>query len=239
MRDKKEGFIQNLIDSFNFAVNGIVTSVKQERNMKIHYGMAFLVLFGSLFFNFTRLEFLILLFAISLVLITELINTAIESTVDLITEDYSKFAEIAKDVSAGAVLVAALNSLVVGYLLFFDRLNNFAEIALLKIKQSPIHMTFIALFLVVLLTVVLKAAYYKSGTHFQGGSVSGHASISFCMATIIACLSENVLVITMSFALAGLVGESRIEGKIHTPIQVVLGAILGVIVGIIVFQLVG
>ncbi len=240
MRKYSEGFVQNLIDSFNFAVNGIISSVKRERNMKIHYAVAILVLIASLFFNFSRTEFLLLVFAISLVLITELINTAIELTIDMITKEYHPYAKVAKDVAAGAVLISAVNSLVVAYLLFFDRLNNFAEIALLKIKQSPIHMTIIALFLVVLLTIVLKAYFYKSGgTHFQGGAVSGHSSVSFCIATIIAFLSENMMVITLSFFLALLVAESRIEGKIHTPIQVILGSILGIIVGILVFQLVG
>lgn len=240
MRKYSESFVQNLIDSFNYAINGIIASVKKERNMKIHYAAAIFVLFASLFFNFSRTEFLILLFSISLVIITELMNTAIEMTVDIITQDYHPSAKTAKDVAAGAVLVSALNALVVAYLLFFDRLNNFAEIALLKIKQSSIHMTFIALFLVILLTIVLKAYFYKSGgTHFQGGAVSGHSSIAFCIGTIIAFLSENILVITLSFILALLVAESRIEGKIHTPVQVVLGAILGIVVGILVFQLVG
>lgn len=234
---KKTG-IQGLIKSFNDAINGIVASIKAERNMKIHYFMAIIVIIASLFFNFSRTEFLILLLSISLVLVLELMNTAIEETIDMITEDYHPKAKIAKDVAAGAVLIAAVNSLMVGYLLFFDRLNNLAEITLLKIKRSPIHLTLIALMLVVLFTIGLKARYHRGrGTHLQGGTVSGHSAISFVMATIIAFLSENILVVTLSLGLAILVGESRIEGKIHTPVEVVLGAILGIVVGILVFQL--
>ena len=86
----------------------------------------------------------------------------------------------------------------------------------------------------------MKAKFYKGrGTHFQGGTVSGHAAISFCIATIIAFLAHNMLVTTLVYSLAILVGESRIEGKIHTLTEVLLGAIVGTIVGILVFQIIG
>lgn len=231
---------RSIIRSFNNAVNGIIISVKTERNMLIHYMVALAVVTLSLFFDFTRTEFLILLFATSLVLIVEMINTALEKVIDMVTKDYHPLARLAKDISAGAVLIATVNALIVGYLLFFDRLNNFSEVILFKIKRSPIHLTFIALLLVVLLTIGLKAKYYRGrGSHFQGGTVSGHSAVSFCLATIIAFLAENVLIITMTFGLALLVGESRIEGKIHTLFEVVFGAILGITIGILAFQIIG
>ncbi len=231
---------RSIIDSFNYAVSGIILSIKSEKNMKIHYIIAIVVLGFGLFFDFTRVEFLILLYAITLVITMELINTAIENTVDMITKDYHPNARIAKDISAGAVLVAAVNAVIVGYLLFFDRLSQFSEVVLFKIKRSPIHLTFLALLLVVLLTIGIKARYYKGrGTHFQGGIVSGHAALAFCVATIITFLVENILVITLAFGLALLVAESRVEGKIHTFIEVVLGAALGIIIAILAFQIMG
>lgn len=231
---------RSIIDSFNYAVSGIILSIKTEKNMLIHYIIAITVLGLSLFFNFTRVEFLILLFAISLVLTLEMINTAIEKTVDMITKEYHPYARIAKDISAGAVLISSVNALIVGYLLFFDRLNQFSEVLLFKIKRSPIHLTFIALLLVVLLTIGLKAKYYRGrGTHFQGGTVSGHSAIAFCIAAIIAFLVENILVITLAFGLALLVAESRVEGKIHTFVEVTLGAVLGIVIAILAFQIIG
>ena len=208
--------------------------------MLIHYIIAVGVLGFSLFFNFTRTEFLILLFAITLVLVLEMINTAIEKTIDMITKEYHPYARIAKDISAGAVLIASINAIIVGYLLFFDRLSDFSEVVIFKIKNSPIHLTFVALILVVLLTIGLKAKYYKGkGTHFQGGIVSGHSAIAFCIATIVAVLVENILIITLTFGLALLVAESRVEGKIHTLMEVVLGGFLGIAIGILVFQIIG
>src|SRR5690554_939370 len=231
---------RSIIDSFNYAVSGIILSLKTERNMLIHYIIAILVLGLSLFFDFTRVEFLLLLFAISLVLTLEMINTAIEKTVDMVTKEYHHYARIAKDISAGAVLIASVNALIVGYLLFFDRLSAFSEGMIFKIKKSPVHLTFIALLLVVLLTIGLKAKYYRGrGTHFQGGTVSGHSAVAFCVAAIISFLVENILVISLAFGLALLVAESRVEGKIHTLIEVVLGGVLGIIVAILAFQIIG
>lgn len=109
---------RSLIESFNYAVSGIIYTLKTEKNMRIHFIIATIVIILSLFFDFTRLELLILFFSIALVLIAEMINTAIERTVDLITEDYHPLARLAKDIAAGGVLIAALNSLIVGYLLF-------------------------------------------------------------------------------------------------------------------------
>ena len=231
---------RTIIDSFNYAVSGIITSLKTEKNMKVHYIIAILIIISSLFFDFTRIEFLLLLFSISLVVITEMINTALERVVDLITEDFHPLARIVKDVAAGAVLIAAINSIIVGYLLFFDRLNSLTDLLLFKIRRSPIHLTFVALLIVILITIGLKAKFFKGrGTHFQGGAVSGHAAVAFCVATIVAFLAQNMLVTTMTYGLALLVGESRIEGKIHSFIEVVLGSILGLLVGILVFQIIG
>lgn len=231
---------RSLIESFNYAVTGILSAIKIERNMKIHYIIALLVLIASLFFDFTRMEFLALLFTITLVFVAEMFNTAIEKTIDLITDDYHPLAKLSKDVAAGGVLIASMNALIVGYLLFFDRLSNFSNMILFKIKKSPIHLTFIALILVVVITIGLKSIFYRGrGTHFQGGTVSGHSAVSFCVATIIAFLSEDALIGTLSYGLAILVAESRVEGKIHSILEVVLGGILGTIVGILVFQLVG
>lgn len=231
---------KNVIASFNYAVSGIIYALKRERNMKIHFTISAIVIFLSLFFNFSRPELLLLLFSITLVLITEMINTAIEATIDLITNEFHPLARVVKDIAAGAVLIAAINSLVVGYLLFFDRLNPYTNKILFKIKNSPIHLTFVALSLVILLTIAIKTRFSKGkGTPFQGGIVSGHAAVSFCLATTMAFVANNMLVSTLAYFLAFLVGESRIEGEIHSLMEVVFGGVLGTLIGILVFQIIG
>jgi len=231
---------RNLIEKFNNAVNGIIYALKTELNLKIHFVIATIVIIVSLFFDFSRIEFLILFFSIAFVLMAELINTAVERTIDLITDDYHPLARIAKDVAAGGVLISAINSLIVGYLLFFDRLAPITNLVLFKIRNSPIHRTFIALVLVIIMTVGIKAKFYKGrGTPFQGGVVSGHSAVAFCIATIVSFIGNNILVSTLVYVMAILVAESRVEGKIHSLLEVFTGALLGIIVGILIFQVLG
>lgn len=229
---------RNLIDSFNYAVSGIIYALKSEKNMKIHFFAAILILFVSLFLDLSRVELLLLFFAISLVIISEMFNTSIEKAIDLITEEYHPLAKIAKNVAAGAVLVSTINSVVVGYLIFFDRLDPYAKLLIHKIKNSSVHLTFIALAIVIFLTVGIKTIK-KSGTPFQGGIVSGHSATAFCAATIISFIGENVLISTLAFFMAFLVAESRIEGKIHSVFEVIMGSALGFIIATLVFQLIG
>lgn len=113
---------RTLFESFNYAIAGIMYSFNTQRNVRIHFFMAFLVLAVSPFFNLSAFELLIIIFTIALVIITEMINTAIENTIDMVTEKYHPLAEIAKNVAAGAVLIATLNALAVGYLIFCRRL---------------------------------------------------------------------------------------------------------------------
>ncbi|SHH65301.1 diacylglycerol kinase [Sporanaerobacter acetigenes] len=229
---------RSLIDSFNYAVDGIIYTLKTQRNMRIHFSLAIIVLVLSLFLNFSRLEFLILFLTVSFVIASEMINTSIEKSIDLFTKDYHPLAKIAKDVAAGAVLVSAINAIVVGYLLFFDRLNPYSHVLLFKIKNSPIHLTFISIFLVIIIIVVIKTIA-QTGTPFKGGIVSGHSAIGFLIATIISFLAGNVLITTLAYFMAILLGESRVEGKIHSTFEVITGAILGTLIGILVFQIIG
>ncbi|WP_036728573.1 MULTISPECIES: diacylglycerol kinase [Peptoniphilus] len=234
---KKGGFIA----SFNYAVQGIVSALKTEKNMKFHYIAALGVIFISLFMDFTRVEFMFLLLAIIFVITSEMFNTAIERTIDLVVQDYNPIAKYVKDISAGAVLIASVNALVTAYLLFYKRMANMGDLLLIKIKNSDEHLSFVAIIIVVMLTIGGKYLRAKKnrGTYFQGGAISGHTSIAFCAATIISLVAEKTLITIASFGIAFLVGESRIEGKIHKISEVVSGAILGICVAIFIFKVFG
>lgn len=227
---------RNLMDSFNFAFQGIIYALKTQRNMQIHVFATIFVLLMSLFFRLTRVELVLLIAAIAMVLVTEMINTAIEATIDLMTDQYNIFAKIAKNVAAGAVLIAAINALVVAYLLFFQHLNPLSKQVLETVRQSDIHITFIVLMVVIFSTIAAKA-YFGRGTPMSGGMPSGHAAVAFATATAIAFISNHILVASLSFALALLVSQSRIEGKIHSILEVVAGALLGTILTVLLFQL--
>lgn len=111
---KKQPFSKALKNS----INGIFYTLKKERNIKIQLIIAVLAIILGIFLKINLIEWVILTITIFIVIISELINTAIENTVDLITKKYNETAKIAKDVAAGAVLVSAINSLIVGILIF-------------------------------------------------------------------------------------------------------------------------
>ena len=219
---------RSLFTSFDDAINGIIYAIKTQRNFKLHCLAALTALGLSLFYGFSRLELLILLITITLVMMAELINTAIEKVVDMIIGTYHPLARIAKDVAAGAVLITAFNAVFVGYILFFTekRFIYTFENLLKKIQNTPFHMAFFLLIIVLGLVFIIKICS-KKGTLLRGGVVSGHAAIAFSVSTFICLMIDNVFVAMASLMLSALVAQSRVEGKIHTNIQVVLGAFLG------------
>lgn len=115
---KKE---KNIINSFKYAFEGIFTALKTEKNMKIHVLIMILVIVMGTIFKINKIEWIICIIMFGFVISLELINTAIESTVDLITQEKHPKAKIAKDVSAGAVLISAITSVIVGLIIFVPK----------------------------------------------------------------------------------------------------------------------
>lgn len=230
--------VRKLIDSFNYAIDGIFYSIKTQRNMKIHILMGGLVIIASMFFDISKDELALVLFSISLVIITEMINTSIEVTIDLITKDYHPLAKIAKNVAAGGVLLSALNSVIVGYVVFYDEFIPIAERLFFKIRKTSLHISFLS-FLIVAISVIIIKLRKGIGTPLKGGMPSGHAAIAFSLMTSIVFIANDIFVILLGLLLAILVAQSRIEGKIHTWLQVVMGAILGIGITLLMFFLLG
>lgn len=112
----------NFIDSMNHAIDGINYTIDHERNFKIEMIIAMLVIVAGFFFKVSKIEWLILLITTSSVLVLELVNTSIERCVDLVTKDYQELAKHAKDVSAGAVLLASLFSVCIGIIIFLPKI---------------------------------------------------------------------------------------------------------------------
>lgn len=108
--------------SFKHALDGLIYTFKTQPNFRIHTLFAILAISSGLFFNITPSEWSVIVFVIGLVLICEMINTSLESVVDLLTDKYHLSAKIAKDVSAGMVLVSALIAIVTGLLVFLPHL---------------------------------------------------------------------------------------------------------------------
>lgn len=116
-----------LYKSFGYAFEGIFTGIRGERNMKIHCFAAMCVIVAGVLFHISVTEWCICLVLFGLILSLELVNTAIEAVVDLVTEDKKPLAKLAKDTAAGAVLIAAVMAAMAGLLIFVPKLVSFLK----------------------------------------------------------------------------------------------------------------
>jgi diacylglycerol kinase (ATP) len=226
---------RSLLWSFDYAIQGIVYALRTQRNMRLHALAAIVVLVAALFFRIGGLELVALLFAISLVFIAELANTSLEAVVDLAIETYEPMAKIAKDVAAGGVLIASLNAVAVGYVVFFGRLTPVAQTLMTRIGSSSPALTLIALALTALTVLVLKAATHEA-TFVRGGWPSGHTALAVATATAVGYATQSAKAMLLAMFIAALVGQSRVETEAHTIPQTVLGALLGFLLTTAVFQ---
>lgn len=229
----------NIANSFDNAINGIVESVNSERNMLFHIITAILVLGVSFFLDFTRVELIIVGITAVFVIVAELFNTSIEVLTDLVTEGkYHPLAKKVKDIAAGAVLMASISAVFVGYLLIYPKVKQSfnSSAVIIRIMKNKEHLALLSVGTVLLSTLLLKGLFFKKDTtHLFGGSVSGHTSLAFNLATIGALLSGSGVVSAILFLLAAIVAESRVESKIHTLKEVIFGAILGIVIALLFF----
>lgn len=227
------------ITSTNHAFAGIVHAFRTEHNMRIHAVMAVLAVLAGVLTYVTRFEMIALCITITFVFLAEMLNTAVEAVVDLVTnKKYHELARVAKNVAAGAVLIAALNSLVVGYLIFYRKLQNYAFVAADTILNLPAHITFASLLVVGLAVIALKARSIKwRGTYVQGGMPSGHTALAFSLFTAMAIVGRDAVTTSFSAIMAVIVAESRLETNVHTFSEVAVGAAIGIFLTVILFEI--
>ena len=229
--------IPPIIQSFNWAFEGVIHVLRTQRNMRIHFAAAAGVLILAFSYGVTKLELMALLIAISFVLIAEMVNTAIEATIDLATTSFDPLAKMAKDIAAGAVLIASVNAVVIGYLVFADRLSQPSGRLVSSIRDAPINLTVIALVLTILIVIASKALTGR-GTPLSGGLPSGHAALAFGGWTAITFIADEhrVVISFVALIMALLVAQTRVESGIHSTAEVVIGGVIGTLVTMILFQ---
>ncbi|MFQ3610719.1 MAG: diacylglycerol kinase [Fimbriimonadales bacterium] len=231
---------RNPLDGFRYALEGIIAVVRTQRHMRFHFFSVVMVLVMGLLFRLDKREMLVLLFTISLVLIAEMFNSAVEATVDLVTEEYHPKAKFAKDIAAGAVLVATLNAVVVAWVLFMGDLR-LEQIRLRMERAEPtlaVALTIGVILIFVVVSLVKVLSTQGKVRLFHGGAMSGHAALGFFFALAIVIVSGNLLASVLALLLAALVAQSRVEAKVHTLREVVLGSLLGIGVAALIYWLV-
>lgn len=116
MNPKQE--YKKIVNSFKYAIEGIISSFKTERNMKIHISAMIIVIICGILLKLDKIEWCIIIIAIVTVISAELFNTAIETVVDMMSPEKNEKAKLAKDIAAGGVLVIAIGSAIIGLIIF-------------------------------------------------------------------------------------------------------------------------
>jgi len=229
----------SIIESFNYAIEGVIHVLRTQRNMRIHFLIAVAVLITAAAVGVSKIELIVLLLSITFVLVAEMINTAIEGTIDAATTSFDPMAKLAKDIAAGAVLIASVNAVAVGYLVFAGKAADKSARVLDKLRNAPAEITVIALVLTVIIVIATKA-WTGRGTPLRGGLPSGHAAIAFAgwmAATYIVGDAHRFLISGLTFIMAFLVAQTRVEAGVHSALEVAYGGAIGALVTLSVFQL--
>ena len=170
------------------------------------------------------------------------LNTAIEAAVDVASTSFDPMAKLAKDMAAGAVLIAALNAIAVGYLVFSGAVADRSSRFLDRLANAPSELTLVALALTVIVVVAVKA-FTGSGTPLRGGLPSGHAAVAFsgwvAVTLVLHDSPHRFLVSTLTFIMAFLVAQTRVETGVHSAFEVTSGGLIGALMTLALFQVFG
>lgn len=232
---------KNFLQACNNAVNGIVYAATTQTNIRKQLILGTIVMILSLFYNFTTAEFLCLTFAVFFVIFAEMINTALETIVDLLVDVYHPKAKIAKDVGAGAVVLSAINAIIVAYFLFFreTEITQMSESIFTHMISSPTHLAFVGIILTVIAIIAVKAASktkeYKYGVE-PNFIPSGQSALAFAILTAIWINSKNPVIFCLALVLSLLVVGNRMNDT-RSFGEVLFGAFMGVLIVILVYGL--
>src|SRR6202162_3524311 len=233
------GRAPTLLDSFNYAFEGIIHVLRTQRNLRIHFLVAIGVIAAAAALGVDRIELMVLLLAIAFVLVAEMVNSAIEGAIDVSTTSFDPNAKLAKDIAAGAVLISTITALAVGYLVFAHAAAHRTARFLDRVRDAPAEITLVALVLVLLIVIATKA-WTGSGTPLRGGLPSGHAAVAFAgwmAATYVISDQHRFLISSLTFIMALLVAQTRVESGVRSALEVFYGGSFGALVTLGVFQL--
>lgn len=227
--------LRQWLKSANFAIEGILHAAKTQRHLRYHFYASFLVIVASYVMGVTRTEFLLIVLTVITVLVAEMLNTAVEAAVDLISPEHHIKAKQAKDIAAGGVLITTMGAAAIGYIILFPYFKGFFDSGFFIAQHSGEEISIVAIILTLIATILLKA-YMGKGKPLMGGAPSGHAAIAFSLWMSVTYTTGSFIASALCLVLAMLIAQSRITTKIHKPWEVVLGSMLGAGLTFILFK---
>lgn len=227
--------IRRWIKSVNFAIEGILHAARSQRHLRYHFYTAAAVLILCYVIGVTKGEFLLIILAVMAVLLAEMMNTAVEYVVDLLSPDRRDKARAAKDVAAGAVLVTAFGAAVMGVIILFPYFEGIFRSGLRVAKHPPLALAMLSL-VIVLIGVVLMKSRFGKGTPLSGGMPSGHTAVAFSVWMTVTLSTRSFLASVLCLALALLIAHARVRGGPHSTLEVIIGGVLGTAVTLMLFM---
>lgn len=123
-KPNKKFSLEKRVESFKYALNGLKIVFREEHNARIHLIVSLIVIACGFIFHISTVEWIIICFAIGLVISMEIINSAIENLSDFVSPEHHKLIKKVKDLSAAAVLVCTISSVVIGILVFLPKIAH-------------------------------------------------------------------------------------------------------------------
>lgn len=230
----------DVIEPFRVALNGLIYTFRTQRHMRFHLYFVLVVVLMGIWLNLGHRELLAFLLTITLVIVAEMFNSAIEAVVDLVSPNYHPLAKFAKDISAGAVLITTIIALVVGALIILgeSRWESIKTSLTAEGFGPPVAWRLILGGVLLFIIIVIGKGLGQRGTVLQGGLVSGHAAYGFFLATSTIFLTDSAITVGIAILLAAIVAQSRFEAKFHSVFELSLGAVVGIVLSILIFGLV-
>ena len=225
--------LSDSIGGFKYAVEGIVHAFRTQKHMRFHFVAVILAGIFCLLFKMNYIEIILIIISICFVIFAEMINTAIEIVVDLETLQYHPLAKFAKDIAAGAVLVAVMNAVIVGILLIFNRgkINQWQNVV--NWDKPDIIVVGTILAIIMLSLIVMYKVSGNKGKIWRGGIISIHSAIGFFLAWTGLFIENKTAVTIIALTLAALIAQSRVEGGIHTLSEVIWGALIATVIAFV------
>lgn len=223
------------IRNFRYAYEGIQYALSSQRHMKFHFTVSVFVLLFAMLLRLSKLDILFILASITLVIVMEMINTAVEKTVDLAMPDRHPLAKIAKDVAAGAVLVTAVFAVAVGAIVFYEPVDTLLrEWRMQHISLSAgMVVAFVALVLILIIAIQVRLSG-KSGTAWRPSLI---AAVSFAIATLICLVSGESLVILLSVLLCVIFVIVLVDKTDRSIVSLLLGGATGSLITLLCYSL--
>jgi diacylglycerol kinase len=226
--------VRKALRSFRYAYEGLRYALRTQQNMKFHFFVSFAVLLLALWLHLPRTDIMLLLLAVTLVVVTELINTAVEKAVDLAMPTTHPLAKIAKDAAAAAVLVTAIFAAIIGMIVFYPPIDAWFHFMAGERGGLSASVIWVLLGLVALTVVAIETRFSDQG---QLVRPSLFAAFAFAVATLITFMVRDTLVFLLVFTLAFLVILVMYDKKGRTLPSLAVGSLIGVAITAVAYYL--